>query len=102
MKKFRRIAYIILIAIVVILSLTIYTNASKDNGETEKEKVLAQIKYLETKLTNLFNTMNNIKATDYNIIETEISSETTQNSSKGEESQGQSQGSGQSSSDSRK
>ncbi len=77
MKKFKRIAYIILIAIVVILSLTIYTNASKDNGQTEKEKVLAQIKYLETKLTNLFNTMNNIKTTDYNIIATEISSETT-------------------------
>ncbi len=77
MKKFKRIAYIILIAIVAVLSLTIYTNANKDNGETEKEKVLSQIKYLETKLVNLFNTMNNIKTTDYNIIVTEISGETS-------------------------
>ena len=77
MKKFKKIAYIVLIAIVVILSLTIYTNANKNNEETEKEKVFAQIKYLETKLINLFNTMNNIKTTDYNIIATEISSQTT-------------------------
>ena len=78
MKKFKRIAYIVLIAIVVILSLTIYTNANKNNEETQKEKVCSQIKYLETKLINLFNTMNNIKTSDYNIITTEISSKILQ------------------------
>ncbi len=95
MKKFKQIAYILLIAIVVILSLTIYTNANKNNDETEKEKVFSQIKYLETKLINLFNTMNNIKTTDYNIITTEISGETTENTSQGgSQGEGQSQSSG--------
>ena len=96
MKKFKKIAYIVLIAIVVILSLTIYTNASKNNGENQKEKVLSEIKFIETKLINIFNNMNNIKTSDYNIVTTEISTESNAKSeSEGEQSsQGGEQSSG--------
>ena len=101
MKKFKKIAYIMLIIIIAILSLTIYTNASKDNGENQKDKVLAEIKYLEIKLENLFNSMNNIKINDYNIVEIETSKSANNNTSQksneneGEKSGGQSGAQGQ-------
>ena len=85
MKKFKRIAYIILIIIVAVLSLTIYTNASKDEGETQKEKVFAEIKFVENKLMNLLNNMNNIKFDNYNIVTTEISKQQTNSDSSQEE-----------------
>lgn len=95
MKKFKRMGYIILIVIVVVLSLTIYTDASKDNSEDKKDKVLAEMNFIETKLINLFNNMNNIKIDNYNIVTTEISkdeSKSTNTTSEGGQSQGQSQG----------
>ena len=45
MKNIKRIAYIVLIVIVVVLSLKIYTNASKDNTKDQKHKTFSQIKY---------------------------------------------------------
>lgn len=72
--------YIVLIAIMAILSLTIYTNASKDDGENQKEKTFSEIKFMETKLTNLFNTMNNIEARNYSVVTSELSKETTEKS----------------------
>lgn len=70
-----------LIVIVTVLSLTIYTNASKDDGESQKEKIFSEIEFLETKLTNLFNTMNNIEDTSFNVITSKLSKETTEQSS---------------------
>lgn len=80
MKKIKRMGYIVLIAIMAILSLTIYTNASKDDGENQKEKTFSEIKFMETKLTNLFNTMNNIEARNYSVVTSELSKETTEKS----------------------
>lgn len=81
MKKIKRIGYIILIAIVVVLSLTIYTNASKDNRETQKEKTFSEIKYIETTIENLFNSMNHIESSNYSIVTSELSEESTEKSS---------------------
>ena len=92
MKKFKKIAYIILIIIIVIMSLTIYTNASKDDGETAKEKVKSEIKFVETKLINLLNNMNNVKIDNYNIVTTEISKNTPENSNTSSEEGSQSGG----------
>ena len=88
MKKFKKMAYIVLIIAVVVLSLTIYTNASKNDKENQKEKILAEIKFVEVKLINIFNSMNNIKINDYNIATIEISKEsnTESETEKGEES----------------
>lgn len=80
MDKLKKIIYIILIVIVAVLSLTIYTNASKDDGESQKEKTFSEIKFLETKLINLMNTMNNIEMKNYNVVTTELSKASTQNS----------------------
>ncbi len=67
----------VLFIIVVILSLTIYTNASKNDEQDQKQKAFSEIQFLETKLVNLFNTMNNIETRNYKIITSELSKEST-------------------------
>lgn len=94
MKKWKRIGYIVLFAIVVVLSFTIYTNASKDNSKTQKEKTFSEIKFVETKIANLLNTMNNIEARNYGIVTSELSKETTQKSNGGNSSSGSQSGGG--------
>lgn len=91
--------YIVLIIIVVVLSLTIYTNASKNDTENQKDKAFSQIKYMESKIANLLNSMNNIEARNYSVVTSEMSKSTTeksksQNSSSSSEQGGQ-QGGGQ-------
>ena len=100
MKNIKRIAYIVLIIIVVILSLTIYTNASKNDTENQKDKALSQIKYMESKIANLLNSMNNIEARNYSVVTSEMSKSTTeksksQNSSSSSSGQGGQQSGGQ-------
>lgn len=81
MKKFKKIAYIILIIIIIILSLTIYTNANKNNEQDEYDKAFSEIKFLESKIVNLLNSMNNIETRNYKISYGEISKETNNGSS---------------------
>lgn len=106
MKNIRRIAYIVVIIILIILSLTIYTNANKSDEKDQKEKTFSQIKYMEGKIANLFNSMNNIEARNYSVVTSEMSKATTQksnnqdNSSSGGESQSKQQEGEQSSSSS--
>lgn len=92
MKKLKRIAYILLIVIVAILSLTIYTNASKDSGESQKEKIFSEVKFIETKIVNLLNTMNNIEVRNYKIVTSELSKESIEKSSSEGASQSESGG----------
>lgn len=80
MKKFRKIGYIALIVIIIVLSLTIYTNASKNDQKDQKDKTFTEIKFLESKLKNLLNTMNNIETRNYKISSGEISKESKEES----------------------
>ena len=88
MKKFKMIAYILLIVVVVVLSLTIYSNATKDNQNSTEEKIVSETKYIESKLIDLFNTMNNIEYNNYNVetnnVSTQASDQGTGGSSSGE------------------
>ena len=90
MKNIKRLGYIVLIVMVIILSLTIYTNASKKNEENQKEKIFSEVKFVENKIMNLFNTMNNIETRNHMIVSSELSKETTKKSDSGS---GSSQGS---------
>lgn len=84
MKKFKIISYIVLLIVLVILALTVYTSAKQDNSEDEKEKVVSEIRYLDTKLVDLFNNMNNIETRNYKIYTTKIEeSKSAQNSGSG-------------------
>lgn len=95
MKNIKRITYIVLFVIVIVLSFTIYTNASKDNQKDQKDKTFVQIKYMEGKIANLLNAMNHIEARNYSVVTSEMSKETTEKSqSKNSSSSGESQESG--------
>ena len=61
---------------------------------SQKEKTFSEIKYVESKLVELFNEMNKIESRNYNIAIGEISKETTQSSS-GESSSSSGSGGGQ-------
>lgn len=105
MKKFKKLAYIVLIVIIFVLSLTVYTNATKDDSKNQKEKTYSEIKYLESKLVNLLNSMNNIEARNYKVSVSETTEQSTKktsdsNSSSSDSSGGSSGGSEESSSDS--
>ena len=41
MKNIKRIAFVLIFIIMLVLSLTIYTNASKDNTKSQKEKAFS-------------------------------------------------------------
>ena len=86
-----------LIVILLVLSLTIYTNASKDNSQNQKEKTFSQIKYMEGKLASLLNMMNNIEARNYSVVTSELSKETTNKSGSDNSSSKSSSGEGSSS-----
>lgn len=81
MKNLKRIAYIVLILIIAILGFMIYSNASKDDDNNQNEKTFSEIKYVESKLVELFNEMNKIESRNYNIAIGEVSKETEQSSS---------------------
>lgn len=81
LKKFKKIAYMILILIIAILGFIIYSNASKNENNNQNEKVVSEIKYVESKLVELFNEMNKIESRNYNISIGEVSKETTKSSS---------------------
>ncbi len=99
MKNLKRIAYIVLFVIVIVLSLTIYTNASKDDKKDQQDKTFLQIKYIEGKIANLLNTMNNIEVRNYSVVTSEMSKATTQKSnSENKSSSGKSGSGGKSSS----
>lgn len=85
MKKFKTMAYIVIIAIIIIFAISIYVNASKNNEDDQKSKTLSELEYIETKFVELFNKMNNIEVRNYKITVGELSKETTESSSKSEE-----------------
>ena len=84
MKKFKIISYIILLIVLVVLALTVYTSATQNDEQDEKEKVASEIRYLDTKLVELFNHMNHIETRNYQIYTTKIEeSRSAQNSGGG-------------------
>ena len=97
MKNIKRIAFVLIFIIMLVLSLTIYKNASKDNTKTQKEKTFSQIKYMEGKISNLLNSMNHIEARNYSVVTSEMS-KATMEKSKSENSSSESGSGGQSAS----
>lgn len=111
MKKYSRIAYIVIMLIILVFGFSIYKVFAK-NGTNEdiKSKSLAEVKYLENKFSNLFNQVNNISFENYKISSSEIKKEEAEqqlsnssgSSGNGGGSSGQSkQGESESSSDSK-
>ena len=92
MKNLKRIGYIVLITIIIILGFIIYSNANKNNENNQQEKVLSEIKYIESKLVQLFNEMNKIESRNYTISIGEISKDSSSSQNSVESNSGGSEG----------
>ena len=92
MKNLKRIGYIVLIAIIIVLGFIIYSNANKNNENNQQEKVLSEIKYIESKLVQLFNEMNKIESRNYTISIGEISKDSSSSQNSVESNSGGSEG----------
>lgn len=80
MEKYTKIAYIVLILIILLSSFFIYRVSGKNtSNEDLEEKTLAEIKYLESEFQSLFNQLNNISFENYKISSTEIKQEEKEN-----------------------
>lgn len=97
MKKFKKLGYLIIIIVLVVLGLTIYVNATNKES-SEEDKILAEIKYIENTISDLMNSLNNIETRNYNISIEKPSKETENKISGGSSSDSKSQNSGSSSS----
>lgn len=72
MKKLKITAYIILIAIIVVIGTTIFVRANEDGEKNKSEKALTELKYLDSKLEDIFNEMNNITMRNYKVYTSNI------------------------------
>lgn len=92
MQKYKKIAYIALILLIIVCVFFIYKVFAK-NGKKDDDtiaKTLEDIKLLEGKFLNIFNELNNIKFENYRISASEIKK---QNNNSKQESGGQEEGS---------
>ena len=105
MKKYKIFLFIFLIIVIIVLSVFLYFNISSGNNENSKEKALAEVEYVETKLVTLFNELNNIESRNYTVSVKEIESPSKEENSESsssnskesteQQSQGQDQNQGQ-------
>ena len=76
MKKYTKIAYIVLVLIVFLSGFFIYKVSGKNSSNEKSEgKTLAEVKHLESEFQNLFNQLNNISFEKYKISSSEIKKE---------------------------
>ena len=106
MKKYKIFLFIFLIIVIIVLSVFLYFNISRGNNQNSKEKALAEVEYVETKLVTLFNELNNIESRNYTVSVKEIESPSKEENSESssssnskesteQQSQGQEQNQGQ-------
>lgn len=72
MKKLKITAYIVLITIIVVIGATIFVRANEDGEKNKNEKALTELKYLDSKLEDIFNEMNNITMRNYKVYTSNI------------------------------
>ena len=80
MKKFKKISYIILVFIVITLSFMIYSSIARSSETDIKDKTFSELQYFESKLTYMFNSLNNIEFENYKILVEDISEKSKKSS----------------------
>lgn len=92
-KNIKKLLIIFLLIFILFMCFFIYSNISKasDYETNLREKTLSEIKYFESKIIYIFNSLNNIEFENYKLSVEDIS-EKSKNSSKSSESAGSSKG----------
>ena len=70
MKKYKKMAYVFLVIIILGMSVAVYANVNKDSKKDNKE--ISEIEFIETKLVDLLNEMNHIETRNYSVSVSEI------------------------------
>lgn len=93
MTNFKKISFVFILLFCVITSIVIYSNVSKASSANSniKEKTLEEIKYFESKIIYMFNSLNNIEFENYKLSIEDISN-TSKNSSATTSSESSSEG----------
>ena len=86
MKKLKITAYIVLITIVVVIGTTIFVKSNEDGEKSQREKALTELKYLDSKLEDIFNEMNNITMRNYKVYTSNIEANKKESSNTSSES----------------
>lgn len=86
MKKLKITAYIVLITIVVVIGTTIFVKANENGEKSQREKALTELKYLDSKLEDIFNEMNNITMRNYKVYTSNIEANKKESSNTSSES----------------
>ena len=70
LKKYKKMAYVFLVIIILGMSVAVYANVNKDSKKDNKET--SEIEFIETKLVDLLNEMNHIETRNYSVSVSEI------------------------------
>lgn len=82
MKKYNKIAYIVLILISLLSGIFVYKVSGKNSpSEDLEEKTLSEVKHLESQFQSLFNQLNNISFDKYKVSSSEIEQKENKNQS---------------------
>lgn len=101
MKKYTKIAYIVLILIILLSGFFIYKVSGKNGtNDDTKAKALSDVKQIERQFVDLFNQLNNITFENYKISSSKIEENQSSNSSSSQSESGSSGESKNSSSES--
>lgn len=80
MKKFKKISYILLIVIIIVLGFVIYSISASDTKQDVKEKTKSEIYYFESKFVYMLNSLNNIEFENYKLNTEDISKKSKKSS----------------------
>lgn len=96
MNKFKTGLLILFAIVIIILIFFLVKNINNNNNENENQKIVSEIKFMDTKLTSLLNSVNNISLENYkvSVTKTSINTNTNSSSQSGSSSESNSEGSG--------
>ena len=73
LKIYNKIAYLVIIVIVIAAGFFLYKVFGEHDIEEQKsDKTLSEVKYLESKFQDIFNQLNNIKFENYEISSSKV------------------------------
>ena len=85
--KYKKMAYLLLIIVVITILMVLWQNISEGNINEDKEKGNSEVEFLEGKIEKIFNNMNNIETRNYNISVSENSGDQGTNSNESNKSE---------------
>lgn len=86
MKKFNKIAIAFTVIIIGLLVFVIFKSLANENSSDIRDKAITELKYFESKIISMFNSLNNIEYENYQISIEDISEKSKKSSQKSDNS----------------